>query len=90
MIPSEKQPRSHSSRHSLHSRGSHHSLHPSLRSLGTVKQLNEAVLKQSEQLASAKARLKYAEEEASLMKQEVELNASKMVLNMKRELDEAK
>ena len=52
---------------------SQHSKHSVLFSEGAVKQISEAMLKHSELLASAKARLKFAEEEAALLKLEPEL-----------------
>lgn len=48
------------------------------------------MLKQTERLLSAKARLKYAAEEAALVRQEAELKASKMMLTTKREAEESK
>lgn len=55
-----------------------------------TKQLGEAVLKHSERLSSAKTRLKFAAEEAAILKQEAELNANKIILSTKREVEEAK
>lgn len=59
-------------------------------SQGGTKQLGEAVLKHSERLSSAKARLKFAAEEAAILKQEAELNANKIIVSTKREVEEAK
>ena len=74
----------------MSTRLSQHSKHSVLRSEGAVKQISEAMLKHSELLASAKARLKFAEEEAALLKQEAELQASKMTLKTKRDVEESK
>lgn len=62
----------------------------SLLSQGGTKQLGEAVLKHSERLSSAKARLKFAAEEAAFLKKEAGLNAKKIILSTKREVEEAK
>lgn len=62
----------------------------SLLSQGGTKQLGEAVLKHSERLSSAKTRLKFSAEEAAILKQEAELNANKIILRTKREVEEAK
>lgn len=74
----------------MSTRLSHHSKHSVLRSEGAVKQISETMLKHSELLASAKARLKFAEEEAALLKHEAELQANKMTLKTKRDVEEAK
>ena len=52
--------------------------------------LSEVLLQHTTRLATAKAKMKYADEEASLIKQEAELTAKKMMLKVKRELDEAR
>lgn len=48
------------------------------------------MLKQKERLLSAKARLRYAAEEAALLRHEAELKAGKMMLTTKRDIEEAK
>ena len=60
------------------------------KSLSKHSFLSDSALKNAKRLAAAKASLKYAEEEASIIKQQAILNASKLILNAKREMDEAK
>lgn len=62
----------------------------SILSQGGTKQLGEAVMKHSERLSSAKARLKFATEEAAILKNEADLNANKIIISTKRKVEEAK
>ncbi|KAJ8305843.1 hypothetical protein KUTeg_016388, partial [Tegillarca granosa] len=74
------------------SQRSKHSIHGSKRSSrisGASSHLTSVYLKQTAKLEEAKTRYKYAAEEAELIKKEAELKATRTLLKVKRELEEA-
>ncbi|KAJ8308972.1 hypothetical protein KUTeg_013846 [Tegillarca granosa] len=74
------------------SQRSKHSIHGSKRSSrisGASSHLTSVYLKQTAKLKEAKTRYKYAAEEAELIKKEAELKATRTLLKVKCELEEA-